>query len=150
MKIRNDFVTNSSSSSFVIAFKNEEDKNIQKEYMNKHYPNYANRVFNDIEKHLMDSDSALKFYKDHAHWIARFEILYQSPEYRNMGYEWRHSKSCEKIIAKKEKELMDEFNSILKENSIFAVISYSDDIDSELEHHIMPFVPFVMETINNH
>jgi len=150
MKIRSDFVTNSSSSSFIVAFKNEEDKSAQKEYMMKYHPEYANQVFEDIERKLIDASAAMEFYKDHSYWVARFEILYQTPEYRNMGYEWRRSKACEKLILKKQKELIDKFKNIVKDHSIFAVISYSDDINSELEHRIMPFVPFVIETISNH
>lgn len=149
MKYRSDFVTNSSSSSFVIAFKDEEDKRAQKEWMVKYHPEYVNQVFSDIERHIMDYDTALVYYEEHAHWIARFEILYGA-ENRYRDYEWRKSKACEKMIEKREKEILNEFKKMAKEHNIFAVVSYSDDINSELEHHIMPFVPFVIETINNH
>ena len=98
MKYRNDFVTNSSSSSFIIVFKNKEEMIKSKSEMFKFYSNYVvEDVFNQINKHKMTYTQVREYYKKRLEWIAYYEISYNKPEYRNMPYEWRESAEFKKL-----------------------------------------------------
>ena len=64
MKSRSDFVTNSSSSSFIVAFQNKADMERQRESMLHIYSKYiVDTIFGDIERHKVTYAQAKAFVK---------------------------------------------------------------------------------------
>lgn len=152
MKYRRDFVTNSSSSSFIISFKSKKDMEEQFKKMCSNYPQYANIVFEDIKKNKKTYGEILKEYKERLEWETYYTLKYNSPEYRDKSPEWFKSDEF-KAIQKEciEKELEDFKNKVNHRGQFFKV-TYSDhsDMGSELEHHIMPYMPFTVKVFSNH
>jgi hypothetical protein len=72
------------------------------------------------------------------------------PKYRRKDYEWRYSDEFKELQKKYIQEELEKFKNSVNHRGIFAKVTYSDDIDSELEHYIMPYMPFVYKTISNH
>ena len=149
MKYRSDFVTNSSSSSFIVTFKNKADMEEQFKKMCKDYPNYAVRVFEDIKNEKITYMETLEYLEKRLQWISRWEIC-DMPKYRRKDYEWRYSDEFKELQKKYIQEELEKFKNSVNHRGIFAKVTYSDDIDSELEHYIMPYMPFVYKTISNH
>ena len=149
MKYRSDFVTNSSSSSFIVTFKNKADMEEQFKKMCKDYPNYAVRVFEDIKNEKITYMETLEYLEKRLQWISRWEICVM-PKYRRKDYEWRYSDEFKELQKKYIQEELEKFKNSVNHRGIFAKVTYSDDIDSELEHYIMPYMPFVYKTISNH
>ena len=59
----------------------------------------AEQVFSDIEANKMTYSAALDYYKKHVKWAVECDVYYEMPKYRNMGYEWRRSDECKKIVS---------------------------------------------------
>lgn len=152
MKYRNDFVTNSSSSSFIVSFKNKADMQEQFNKMAQKYPMYANIVFQDINRTKQTYTETLKKMEERLEWESYYHIRYEMPEYadKKYDYKWIDSKEFKKAQKKYIKEKLDEFKSSVNHRGIFAMVTYSDHTDSELEHYIMPNMPFTMKTFSNH
>ena len=152
MKYRSDFVTNSSSSSFIVAFRNKEDMKEQFKKMAEKYPMYSHIVFQDIADNRKTYTEIVNYLKERLKWEARYYIRYEMPEYREKKYniDWLDSAEYKKV----EKEYIDNELNKFKDNvnhrGIFAKVTYSDHTDSELEHYIMPNMPFVVKVISNH
>lgn len=151
MKFRNDFVTNSSSSSFVVVFKNEEEaqnsyekmiaSGLKKEFIDVIYKDILQekKTYQEAIDELLEGvDVYCEFfakYPRHSH--IRF---WETEEYRKMQKE-----ACEEVLKR--------FKEKVPESSYIAIIEYGDEdgsFYSDLEHEIMPELDFVYARINHH
>lgn len=171
MKIRSDFVTNSSSSSFILAFKDKEDgfsKIIKELSYNPEALSEVLRDFNEAEpinfEKLIDFDGYKGIFANIEAEISE-KLLYKNGwDDSDFVKEWKRKNPKEKSwhiydsFEYKEtmKQLMDkEIKKFLKsiKNTPYVVeLEYEDhsQIGSELEHNILPNCEFVYKIFNYH
>ena len=84
MKIRNGFVTNSSSSSFILGFKDKEEIETLVEHTDPHYL----ELYNDIlDAKSMDIDSVVEEFKDDVYWDENWKLRERLQEEKGLSYE---------------------------------------------------------------
>lgn len=171
MKIRQDFVTNSSSSSFILAYSSKEDA-VEKITKSLSYnPEAMGIVIRDVmnatpmtpeylEERLMEEAQSKAYWDltmgEGGWWSSRkptFENLWMKAHpgasHRDMreSPEWKEAEK--KIIDDFMKEAKAKFNG----KDFIVEISYSDNdgqLYSELEHDIMGDVEGVEESFSHH
>ena len=152
MKFRCDFVTNSSSSSFIVNFK---DKDAMKEAYDSMCERYAEsiaeRVFSDIEEGKCTYSKALASVKESLTWKIKWRME-DLPEHKYKPYTYFESPEFMKLVNREVNKRLEEFKAKTAHRGIFAEVSYSDhsEIGSFLETKVMPEMPFVKYISNNH
>lgn len=152
MKFRCDFVTNSSSSSFIVNFK---DKDAMKEAYDSMCERYAEsiaeRVFSDIEEGKCTYSQALASMKESLESHIRLRLEF-APENRFRTPQYFESTEFKKQVAREVNKRLEEFKASTNHRGIFAEVSYSDHSDAGafLEQKVMPEMPFVKYISNNH
>lgn len=151
MKIRTDYVTNSSSSSFILGFKNTEDIS---EIIKNELPSYWSEatiqgVISDIENGITSHEEAIELYKSHIyHWDWRFN----GKSYWDMTREERLSQEWLDFKEAKKNELSRSLANELAQYDIISIVEYEDHtaLGNELEQHIMPYLNNTIQRISHH
>lgn len=153
MKYRNDFVTNSSSSSFIVMFNSVAEMRESYSYLQEVCPKYADKIFKDIQNGKAKRKDVWALLKD--------DILYEAEYMYNEAFRdlYRQGYSIEearKMLKGKTTEFVkkkkDEINSQLVKRGYIAIIDYDDTgaYMYELEQNVMPKLKFVFKTIRYH
>ena len=158
MKIRTDFVTNSSSSSFIIVFKSVADKKEQFDILRERYPIYAETIISDIENNRVTKEDILKEIKKDLESDAYWKYYWNNRKYWERNSKFRdvnpyEDPEIQNAVKEYVKVGLERVLKELPKRGYYSMVEYGDDDGayySELEHEIMPYQEFVVRRISHH
>ena len=152
MKIRKGFVTNSSSSSFILGFTSEE--NIKKELEAEDLKEYFDEVLEDVMRSTkLTKDEALEGYSKEIYYDTLWDLEYRLDVPYDKKFEIRETKEFQNKLNKAITDRVSELEEDMQGYSVFVEINYSDEDglrDSTLEHHIAPNMNCCLAGISHH
>lgn len=171
MKVRNDFVTNSSSSSFILAFKSKEDGAAKIAAMSSEYGSkYVTALLTDFMAATpISAESFAEQVKDDVEceayyamsigeggwWSSSkptFENLWRKNHHGASHMDYYESKEYKEELERRMKEIMDELTAKISENPYVVALEYEDhsDTGSTLEHEILPGWEHTVRRFSHH
>ena len=154
MKIRTDFITNSSSSSFIIGYNSEEE--LRQVLMVELPPKYVNDVFLDIISNKENVDSALDYCIDALKRRAENDVMESLEDGIGFDTAWdfqeKHPEDFQEMVKVRENDLIEECRAKASHYSQFSVVEYADDSydGCALEHEIMPKFSRTIGIVSHH
>lgn len=152
MKIRKGFVTNSSSSSFILGFTSEE--NIKKELEAENLKEYFDEVLEDVMRATkLTKDEALEGYSKEIYYDTLWDLEYRLDVPYDKKFEIRETKEFQNKLNKAITDRVSELEEDMQGYSVFVEINYSDEDGlrySTLEHHVAPNMNCCLAAISHH
>lgn len=152
MKIRKGFVTNSSSSSFILGFTSEE--NIKKELEAEDLKEYFDEVLEDVMRATkLTKDEVLEGYSEEIYYGTLWDLEYRLDVPYDKKFEIRETKEFQNKLNRAITDRVSELEEDMQGYSVFVEINYSDEDGlrySDLEHHIAPNMNCCLAAISHH
>lgn len=152
MKIRKGFVTNSSSSSFILGFTSEE--NIKKELEAEDLKEYFDEVLEDVMRATkLTKDEILEGYSKEIYYDTLWDLEYRLDVPYDKKFEIRETKEFQDKVNKAITDRVSELEENMQGYSVFVEINYSDNDGlrySTLEHHVAPNMNCCLAAISHH
>lgn len=152
MKIRKGFVTNSSSSSFILGFTSEE--NIKRELEEENLKEYFDEVLKDVTEAIkLTKDEALEGYSKEIYYDTLWDLEYRLDVPYDKKFEIRETKEFQNKLNKAITDRVSELEEDMQGYSVFVEINYSDEDGlrySTLEHHVAPNMNCCLAAISHH
>lgn len=150
MKTRGDFVTNSSSSSFILGFKGEEDiQSIATELSRYLYEWQVDSVVEDIKNGITSKEAAVELNKD---WMWTYDWVFKGKTYWDLDWDVIKSEEYDNFIQECKNKLSDELMKELDEYDVISIVGYEDhsDFGRQMEYDIMPYLNCTIKRISHH
>jgi hypothetical protein len=166
VKIRNDYVTNSSSSSFILAFKDEDSiYNTLKEQFPKDIEEgwsagetgYFHQLLNEIENatRLTKEDLIESF--DYEKYSIEWDLERKLESQKNMTYrettEYFKTEEGKKFLEDAYNKELNLFLSDIGDNKVVVEVEHGDGGEGEdgvLEHEILPYLDCTIRQFSHH
>lgn len=171
MKVRKDFVTNSSSSSFILAFRDKEDGLSQIAEMTHHYgSDYVGQLladfqaatpipYDDIKAHCLSDFEGdayyIMCYGGGGWWSSEKETFKSKWEAKHPGAsyaEFYHSKEYQDELLRLTNQYAADLLAKIGERRYLVELEYEDhtNVGSALEHDILPNCEFAVKVFSHH
>lgn len=168
MKIRRDYVTNSSSSSFILSFKDEDSiydtlkeqfpKDIESGWSAGEYgylPDLLNRISD--EKRLTQEDIK-EIIEDEERWTIRWELREKYEREKGMSHleswDFFDSPEGEKLIKEECGKIVEEIMKKIGNDHVIVQVEYGDGgetgEDGVMEHEILPNLDCTIARFSHH